>query len=827
MPLARRLMLLLAFVGLTAAPLRAEEEPATEAPAQIRVQTWLTLAPVDARGRRPFNPDATFERYLLDPRAPVPREGDALQGSSGQATWTKAAADERGGVGGEIAWAYARLSSKTRRVMMADLRGGAALFVNGTPHVGSIYGDEFQVPVLLREGDNDLYVRGVRGSFSLALSTPPHAVFVAPYRQTMPDLVVGEPVDTVAGLLVVNASPEPLAGISLVCPGNAWLEPTVSPLPLPLVPLGVLQLRLPLRSRAGKTAPREPGPVSLEIRLAGAGSEGAPSAPLTLDVRADTEPLLQTFVSDIDDSVQRFGVRRPAPGGTERPMGLVLTLHGAGVEPRGQVASYAPKPDFWIVAPTNRDRFGFDWQDWGRDDAYEVLEQALRLSGVDRRRVYLTGHSMGGHGTWHLAANDPDGFAAIAPSAGWISFDTYPGPRPAARLREVWHAADAASDTPALLDNLVQMPTYILHGTQDDNVPVEQAREMEKRLVEAGGAPRVHYEEGQGHWWDGNPEPGAQCVDWPGIFELFRETVLPAVPDEIRFTTVGPHVDARHFWVAVLGQLERGKPSRVTARYDPQARHLTATTVNVRSLHLTHPAAREHLTLDGETFHGARAARSTWRRQSGGWEPRTAPACDPAGRPLEVEGGPFKWAWRNRFVMVHGTHGPEGMTQALLEQARFDAQRWTYRANGRALLISDDTYMAGADAVQLLGRGVIYYGNPSTNGALAAEGSSGVSVLPGVLRFGAVTAIGADLGACFTLPQVHASPHGVVGSTGVAGSRLGFTLLPFTSGVGWPDHVAYDARILSKGDDGVVSAGWWPLGSRDGRGLRVRRQPPK
>ena len=56
----------------------------------------------------------------------------------------------------------------------------------------------------------------------------------------------------------------------------------------------------------------------------------------------------------------------------------------------------------------------------------------MKLSGADPDRIYLTGHSMGGHGTWHLAANDPDRWAAIAPSAGWISFDTYGGRLPSA-----------------------------------------------------------------------------------------------------------------------------------------------------------------------------------------------------------------------------------------------------------------------------------------------------------------------------------------------------------------------------------------------------------
>ena len=73
------------------------------------------------------------------------------------------------------------------------------------------------------------------------------------------------------------------------------------------------------------------------------------------------------------------------------------------------------KPDAWIVAPTNRRRYGFDWQDWGRLDALEALDW-MSTPEIDPDRIYLTGHSMGGHGTWYLGALYAHRFAAIAPS---------------------------------------------------------------------------------------------------------------------------------------------------------------------------------------------------------------------------------------------------------------------------------------------------------------------------------------------------------------------------------------------------------------------------
>ncbi len=94
----------------------------------------------------------------------------------------------------------------------------------------------------------------------------------------------------------------------------------------------------------------------------------------------------RTFRSTIDGSVQYYGLvpARPEPGKNRRPTktprrpGLVLTLHGAAVEAIGQAEAYAGKPGLHIVAPTNRRPYGFDWEDWGRLDAIEVLERAQR-----------------------------------------------------------------------------------------------------------------------------------------------------------------------------------------------------------------------------------------------------------------------------------------------------------------------------------------------------------------------------------------------------------------------------------------------------------------
>ncbi|MDJ0521508.1 MAG: prolyl oligopeptidase family serine peptidase [Planctomycetota bacterium] len=809
----RFLVLVLLFGLLLFGGLATADEPApVEAFLPHTPSEWLVIGPVDHRARRPFNPDAVFAKHLLDPTATPPKAGETITGERGTPqAWSQRTTNEKGELRGRIAYAYTTVDSPKDQVVMAFLRRGGTLFVNGTPHVGSIYGDRFEVPVKLVKGINHVFVKGSRGAFQLTFSKPPSGVFLAPFRQTKPDLVAGEPVDTMAGVLVVNAREEPLGQVLLRFEGNEWLETKANVGVLPIAPLSMVQVRVPLKTKEGKTAPKEPGKVEIPVKVWGAYTADGQSTTLTLDVREREKAVIRTFVSKIDDSVQRFGMREPLPGGP-KDKGLVLSLHGAGVNPRGQANAYSQKPDFWLFAPTNRDRFGFDWQDWGRIDAYEVLEEGLRISGVDRSRVYLTGHSMGGHGTWHLGANDPDGFAAIAPSAGWISFDTYPGPRRRGLLTDLWHAADGASLTRKLLDNLVQLPTFILHGEKDDNVPVAQAKEMERLLTAAGAKPEVHYEPGKKHWWDGYPEPGAQCVDWPGIYELFRKTRIATAPKEISFQGVHPSVDSRHHWVEVLQLVEYGKPFSVRGVWAPEAHCIELKVENVHALRIHYPGLTNRVAINDSdiTLSGTmeKEPRIWIRRNAKLWTPQNEPL--PSRTKTPAAGGPFRRAFTNRFVLVHGSAGSDAEDKTLFEQARFDGQRWMYRANGQAILLSDREWMRMGTLLGLDQRNAIIYGNRDSNAAFTRLARGEPVSRHGVHHAAPAARRAPDIGAYYVGPGPKPGTLvGFCGSTGVAGSRLGFTTMLFVSGAGWPDFTFFDSSILTKGDGGVFEAGWY------------------
>ncbi len=742
---------------------------------------WLVIEPVDRRTRHPFNPGALLARYIVPRDAAPPREGEAVRGTRGEKKWTRAKPNEKGFVAGRMAMAYATVRSDEDSVLLARVPGGSVFYLNGDAFVGDVYsGGHAGVPVQLRRGVNHLYVRGVRGRFRFAFDDPALAgesrLLFADRDLTAPHAVKGRRDRLLLSVPIMNLS-DRWSG-PLRAGGRAY--------PAGLVPLGVR--RVQGRARGKK---RTDGDV-FDIEVAC----GAARTAVKVKVKEASDVRRVTFRSRIDGTVQQYSVLAPRK---RAGAGMVLTLHGAGVDAFNQVRSYHRKDDLWIVAPTNRRPFGFDWQDWGRTDAYEVLEHAVAWTGADRSRLYLTGHSMGGHGTWHLGANDPDGFAAIAPSAGWCSFASYVGggAQPSKRAA-LWHAADLSSDTLALVTNLVQLPTFILHGAADDNVPASEGRRMEKALRDAGAAPEVHFEPDKKHWWNGPRSKGVDCVDFPGIFDLFRRTKRNRDPDQLDFATADPSIDAHHHWVSILQPNEYGQVARVQARR--RVGRVEIETRNVRRFGVGLEGDARRFVIDGQVVHAASDAEFFLTRL--GWTvgERSVTEKHP-GR-----SGPFKRAFGRGFVFVIGKDDTES-----LARARHDAQAWWYRANGDVPIVTDATYLADADAFE--NRNVILFGNADTNGAFARllPDACPLRVRRGSITLGNRTWKGTDLGCVFVYPMRgdDAGLVGVFGHTGATGARAGYGLLPFVSGVGYPDYAIFGADFLQKSDGGVRAAGWF------------------
>ncbi|MHC5113309.1 MAG: carboxylesterase family protein [Planctomycetota bacterium] len=815
----RPLIALVALItAATAVPADAQD---TDDP--IVMQRALVVGRVGTGGRAPLHRDAIVAQIVAGTWR-TPAAGDVITLPGGDTvTWTEANAEggrirapQRGG------YALWTVEVDEPRVMLLRARGHGVVYTNGRPRAGDPYNNGWaRLPVQLRAGTNEFLFQVSRGPVQARLIEPPADVFLLPSEATLANLVRGEDWAVHGGVLVVNATPEPVDGLVLRAGGGPLpvretTLPVVPPLSLRKVPFWY-----------GGAVPPDLGRLPLKLELA-RPVEGVMTVVHTAEPRIaarDADELhTRTFVSDIDGSVQYYAVmpmrRADADAGGDAPErpALFLTLHGASVEGRGQAAVYRPKTWGHVVAPTNRRPFGFDWEDWGRLDALEVLALAEEHLGTDPDRTFLTGHSMGGHGTWHLGVTFPGKWAAIGPSAGWRSFWSYSGAaryENASPIEAMLMRSTNASDTVRLSRNFLHHGIYVLHGDKDDNVPVEQARFMKKLLADFHDDVAYHEQPGAGHWW------GSQCCDWDPMFEFFRERSRPprAEVDHIEFHTASPGVSAWSRWVGLEQQVEAMEFSSVVIDLDRAARAFDATTENVGRLvidldHLE-PGSPVSVTVDAQalgavTWPEEDAILSLVRdRGSARWSVAAETLAPDQKGPQRY--GPFKDAFRHRVVFVYATNGTPAENEWSWAKARFDAETFWYRGNAAVEMIPDHAF----DPKTYANRSVIVYGHADANGAwpvLLAD--SPVQVRRGGVTVGERRFDGDDLGCLFVRPRPDSdvASVGVVAGTGLAGLRLTDRLRTFVSGIGYPDCLVIGPEVLREAPPaGVRAAGFFGM----------------
>jgi len=186
----------------------------------------------------------------------------------------------------------------------------------------------------------------------------------------------------------------------------------------------------------------------------------------------------------------------------EKRWPLILFLHGAGergtniwkVATHGPAKQAAAHPDFpfIIVSPQCPER-----QIWSSDVLLGLLDEITGKYAVDTSRVYLTGLSMGGYGTWDLGLTHPEKFAAIVPICGG-------GQRISVLL--------SSRDREAALKTL---SVWAFHGGKDPVVPLEESQRMVDALKKVG-VPEVKFtvypEAGHDSWTETYQNP--ELYDW-------------------------------------------------------------------------------------------------------------------------------------------------------------------------------------------------------------------------------------------------------------------------------------------------------------------------
>jgi predicted peptidase len=208
---------------------------------------------------------------------------------------------------------------------------------------------------------------------------------------------------------------------------------------------------------------------------------------------------------------------------------IILFLHGAGeraddglqetdVGIGTAIRSDRSRVPAIVVMPQCRKNMY--WVEPPMDDlAMATLQAATKEFHGDPARTYLTGLSMGGYGSWYLAAKYPGRFAAMVVICGGI----HPPPATLKAHPELakWDPPGGPTAYSDAAAKIGKVPVWIFHGTDDNIVPVTESQHMRAAMTQVGA--EVHYTE----------YPGVKHISWdkaydePKLFPWLLSKSLP------------------------------------------------------------------------------------------------------------------------------------------------------------------------------------------------------------------------------------------------------------------------------------------------------------
>jgi len=698
------------------------------------------------------------------------------------------------GLGGiQYAMTYAFATFERDEPGIAVLETDAwSVWFNGTPI------DATPTGVVLQEGRNYLLVKQlvVQASGDVTVEfRPPRAPVEVTGIERVPDLREGESTDQPAAVRVTNATPDRISDCSLTLESaegeliearTVDVEPPLAPFETRLVNTRVVT-RKPVNAETTgidrvttepSTAATSGMTTTIEGRLHGddehqdvtlqdtrtelrtsvratatasGGKTDTESTELT--VRSPGEAFVTTYESAIDESVQPVAIRLPSNyEKTDGPFEVAHYLHGAGVDAWSAANSVAPRDDLLVVAPETRGPAAYDHEDLGRLDDNEALAVAMERFDLDENQVYLLGHSMGGHGTWHIGLTHSDRYAAIGPQHSWLDHDTYiTVPFQRDRLHTHPHLQSARDislhknrggpNTENAADG--NLPIFALHGGTDSSAPPMMVRSYLRMLanrglaVDAQGANRydgpgpdvadVAYLEvpDAGHWWDKGIGPGADVANHPDQFAWVRQTVRDPYPETLRFRTTNLAIEDGKYWVTVLLQRRAHAPTRIRTYKEGGTLHVE--TENVARLAIDLAVFLRHelaptVVVDGERYELDRRMALDDHDGPSGFgevpvaidlvEGRIAKRALPDGVYKTAERyGPMRQVHYDPALIVYGTDGTDEETDAARALANLRSHRLADRAKAPAPVLPDTAITDGLVASYNL----VLVGTPGSN----------------------------------------------------------------------------------------------------------------
>ncbi|XP_067681590.1 uncharacterized protein [Haliotis asinina] len=655
--------------------------------------------------------------------------------------------------------------------------GVSSAYIDGMLYAGDLYHrSKFSFGVRLSRGIHSLHIRlraKMSATFNCVLSVMPKN-FEVLSPTFLPDLYDGNIFGRYISLPVANYHPTRwVKHFRLMVTDQSEGEMLeIKPLKneLAVAPGQIRPFHVKILNKSPKILP---ACRDIEVEIAVSTSEGEENFPLNIRCRKAGESFLFTFL-DHDGSVQHGAAVQPIRSCRGHLCPVVLSLHGTTVPPQNQADSYkkmvGKEFEFgvehaWLVAPT---RHGA--HNWEGPGALTAMSAMLAVTDIvhtsawiedkaDPDHVIFAGHSMGGHGAWHLATHFPDRALALVSLAGWIKKEEYGDSNlffkhdlstshadPA--VKAVMEACIAENDADRHVSNLQHIPVLARIGADDRTVHPFYVRRM-YRLLQEYRVPANYTElAGKEHWWwdtwqtnDGGVVNDQQLRDFKSkyIASQFNsggctaddndctggtndnKYSQQAAEDQFTLTTINPAFGEGLRGVRILSQLVPYRLSTVEGHVSGNTVHLT--TRNVWRFRIEEPKQRKvqwmqrFIRVDRDFMvttdmlaEMAKNENSHLARIDGHWEFVHRSVYERHERGPENL-GPARRVAERQFLIIVGTQGSQMTTQSLLTSAVYIANQFYLTSDTTASIVYDTDITP--DMVNR--RNIMLLGSPTEN----------------------------------------------------------------------------------------------------------------
>jgi len=215
------------------------------------------------------------------------------------------------------------------------------------------------------------------------------------------------------------------------------------------------------------------------------------------------------WIDETDGSPQFARAYLPTNYDPARKWPMVIQMHGFN----------PPNPVYWrwwsvdsrhwidtefsnhqgVIVVEPHGRGNVQYMGFADSDVLRGIAEAKRLLSVDEDRVYLTGDSMGGWGTWNVSTRHPELFAAIAPVFGGVDYHSQMSEEELVKLTPIERFLNEKQSSWSMAESLVNTPILVHHGDMDLSVNVDWSRWGVKLLQRWGYDVRYHEYPGKGH----------------------------------------------------------------------------------------------------------------------------------------------------------------------------------------------------------------------------------------------------------------------------------------------------------------------------------------